>query len=72
MTTIDRGVRIDGDRISGIRRALQTLLNEKISELSVLASSITILQLQIDEMPDTLDLSGLPYLSGERHTQWEQ
>jgi len=73
MTTPDRGARIDDDgRVTGIRRALKSLLDEKISELSTLATSITILQLQIDQMPDTLDLSDLPGLPVERHQTWEQ
>jgi hypothetical protein len=71
-TPLDRGARIENGRVTGIRKALQSLLDEKTAELATLASTITILQLQIDEMPDTVDLTDLPGLSMERSSKWEQ
>jgi hypothetical protein len=53
-----------------LRRAMRDLLAEKTAELATLAAAITVLQLELSEMPD--DVTELPGLSGERHTQWEQ
>jgi hypothetical protein len=54
-----------------LRRAMRDLLAEKTAELATLAAAITVLQLELEEMPEELDLK-LPGLTSERHTQWEQ
>jgi hypothetical protein len=72
MTAPDRGARINNDRITGIRRAMRALLDEKTRELATLAAAITVLQLEIEQMPDEIDLTELPGLSMERSSKWEQ
>jgi len=54
-----------------LRRAMRDLLAEKTAELATLAAAITVLQLELEEMPDEIDLK-LPGLTSERHTRWQQ
>jgi len=66
MTTLDRGARIQDGTITGIRTAMQALLQEKIAELAELAAIITALELKIRETPDEFSLPT------ERYHTWEQ